>query len=48
MGEIVLLTPDTGHVTTDTQGMVNIVSRFQVLSSNGLGVMRFWRLGGKG
>ena len=27
--------------------MVNIVSKFQVRSSNGLVVMMFWRLGGK-
>ena len=36
------------QVTCDTQEGVNIVSKFQVPSYNGLGVMMFWRLGGKG
>ena len=34
-------------MSCDTQGVVNIVSKFQVPSSNGLEVMRFQRLGGK-
>ena len=42
------MTSDTGHVTRDTQGVVNIVSKFQVTSTYGLGVMMFCRLGGKG
>ena len=37
------LTPDTWHLTHDTQGVVNIVSKFQVPSSNSFGVIMFWR-----
>ena len=36
------------HMTQDTKGLVNIASKFQVPSSNSLGVMMFWRLAGKG
>ena len=32
-------TPETGYVTPDTHGVVNIISKIQVPSSNGLGVM---------
>ena len=42
------VTCNTQHMTYTTQGMVNNASKFQVPSSNGLGVMMFWRLGGKG
>ena len=42
------MTGDTWHVTHDTWQVVNIVSKFQVPSSNGLGFMMFWRFGGKG
>ena len=52
------LTPDTWHLTCDrwhvTYDMchvnivVNIVSKFQVPSSNGLAFMMFWRFGWKG
>ena len=37
------VTHDTWFVTHDTQGMVNTVSKFQVPSSNGLGVMMVWK-----
>ena len=36
------------HVTRDTLGVVNIVSKSQLPSSNGLGFMKGWRSGGKG
>ena len=36
------------HKTCDTQGVVNIVSKFHVPSSNVVEVMMFQRLGGKG
>ena len=36
------------HVTRYTQGVVNIVSKFQVRSSIGVWFMIFWRFGGKG
>ena len=38
-----VFTPDTGHVTCDTQGVVqvNIVSKVQIRSSNGLEVFMF-------
>ena len=39
---------DKWHLTYATEGVVNIVSKFQVPSSNGLGVMMLWGLGGKG
>ena len=42
------LTPDTWHVKHDTQGVVNIVSQFQVPSSYSLGVKVFWKFWGKG
>ena len=49
------LTCDTWHVTHETgcvihytQGVVNIVLKFQVNSFSGLGVMMFWTSGGKG
>ena len=42
------LTCDIWHMSRDTQGVVNIVSRFQVPSSNSLAFMMFWRIGGKG
>ena len=42
------VTPDTWHVTCDTWWGVNILSKFQLPSSNGLGFMISWRLGGKG
>ena len=38
----------TWYVSHDAQKVVNIVSKFQVLSSQGWGVMMLWRLGGKG
>jgi hypothetical protein len=41
-------THDTWHVKPDSWLVVNILSRFQVSSSNGLGVMMFWRFGGEG
>ena len=41
-------TRDTLHVSRDTQGVVSIVSKFQVPSYDGFGVIIFWRLGGKG
>ena len=41
------LAPDTWHVTCDTWWRVNILLKFQVPSSNGLGFMMSWRLGGK-
>ena len=42
------MTEELWHVTCDTEGVVNIVSRFQVPSSNCFEVMMFWRFGGKG
>ena len=33
------MTCDTGQVTYDTQGVVNIVSKYQIPRANGLGVM---------
>ena len=49
------LTPDSLHVTPDTWHMsftmwweLNILSKFKLPSSFDLGVMMFWRLGGKG
>ena len=41
-------THDMWHMTCETHGVLNIVSKCHVFSSNGLGVMMFWRLGGKG
>ena len=41
------LTPDTWHVTGDVWWRVNIILKFPVHSSNGLGFMMSWRLGGK-
>ena len=40
-------TCETLHVTCTTQGVMSIISKFQVPSSNGLGVLMFWRFGGK-
>ena len=37
------VTLDKWHVTRDSLGVVNIASKFQVPSSNGLGVIIFWR-----
>ena len=37
------LTPDIWHVSGYPQGVVNIVSKFQLPSSYGLGVKEFWR-----
>ena len=42
-GDMWHLTPDVGHLVG-----VNILSKFQLPSSYGLGVMMFWRFGGKG
>ena len=42
------MTCDTRHVTHDTWCGVNVLSKFKLSSSNGLGVMMFWRSGGKG
>ena len=42
------MTPDMWHLTPDTGLVVNIGYKFQVPSSNGLGVIMFWRYGGKG
>ena len=44
------LTPETWHMTHDMWQWwgVNILSKFQLSSSHGLGVMIFWRFGGKG
>ena len=42
------MTPDTGHVTHETYGGVNLLSKFQLHSSNGLGFMQSLRLGGNG
>ena len=47
------MTPDTWHLTHDTWHVTNgwgssILSKLQLPSSYGLGVMMFWRLGGKG
>ena len=39
---------DIWYVSRDTQWVVNIVSTFQVPSSNGLGVRIFWTFWGKG
>ena len=36
------------YVSCDTKTVVNILLKVQVPSSNGLGVMTFWSLGGKG
>ena len=41
-------TPDTWHMTCDTWWGVIMLSKFQLPSSYGLGVMMFWRFGGKG
>ena len=37
----------TWHVTHDTWYRVNILSKFQLSSCTSLGVMMFWRFGGK-
>ena len=42
------VTRDTWHVTHDTWCGVNILSKFQLSSSNGLGFMMLWISGGKG
>ena len=42
------MTCDTWHVTCDTGCGVNILSNFQLSSSNGLGFMMLWTSGGKG
>ena len=42
------VTHDMWQVRPDTWRGVNILSKFQLSSSYGLGVMMFWRLGGKG
>ena len=47
LGDMWHVTHDMWHVTCDTQSVVNIVSKFQIPSSNGLGFMMSWRLGGK-
>ena len=46
--EIPVRTCDTWHVTCHTWRKVKILSKFQVLSPNGLGVKVELRLGGKG
>ena len=43
-----LVTRDMWYLTCDTWCGVNILSKLQLPGSNGLGVMKFWRLGGKG
>ena len=42
------MTHDTGHMTHDIWCGVNILSKFQLSSSNGLAVMMLWISGGKG
>ena len=42
------MTRDTWHLTSDNWRGVNILSKFQLPSSYGLGVLMFWRFGGKG
>ena len=42
------VTCDRRHMTYDTWSGVNILLKFQLSSSNDLGVMMFWRCGGKG
>ena len=42
------VTCDMWQVTYDTWCGVNILSKFQLSSFNGFGVMMFWKLGGKG
>ena len=42
------MTPDTWHLTCDTWWGVNILSKFQLPSSFGLGGEVIWRSGGKG
>ena len=42
------VTHDTWHVSHDTQGLVAIMSKHEVPSSNGSGFKRLWRFGGKG
>ena len=42
------LTPDTWHLTPDMWWGVNILSKSQLFSSYGWGVMMFWKFGGKG
>ena len=41
------VTRDMWHVTPDTWCGVNILSKFHLSSSNGLGLMMFWRFWGK-
>ena len=41
------MTCDAGHMTHEKYAMVNIVSKFQEPSSNGLKIMTTCRLGGK-
>ena len=41
------LTPDIWHVSGDTQGMINIVSKGQVSSSQSLGVKLFFKDSGQ-
>ena len=42
------MTYDTWHVTCDTWCGVNILSKFHLASTEGLGGLMLWRLGGKG
>ena len=42
------VTCETGYVTCDMWWGVNILSKCQLPSFNGLGFIMFWRLGGKG
>ena len=42
------MTDNKWHVTHDTWCRVNILSKFQLSSSNGLGDMMLWIYGGKG
>ena len=46
--EMLHVTHHTSHITHDTWWWVNILSKFQIPSSYGLGLMMFWRFGGKG
>ena len=41
------VTSDTWHLTCDTWLVVNILSKFQLPCSYGLGFMMSWRFGGK-
>ena len=42
------MTHDTWHMTCDTWWELSILSKVQLSSSHGWGVMMFWRIGGNG